>query len=606
MDTRQADDSRIGDARSVFPCEQAACEDIGALMVSTPVCTETVDSSVMMGPCVQAALGAHRSPDENQVDHPEQRQLSRAVSTSRDINTSVEPIPLESSSAQPRSRSQKSDYKVLPAPSLVEVALGSIDNLDFPRVTEICERLEMEPGELDETVHILVATLGGKQDAHLRMKLRALTISNELMYSTHAVEAFRKVHGLQEALQGLRGVHDTELGEVTDQNVRMLATEIDRVCFGQSSSCVTTIPTSTSSNELLGWQGGSLESNLERLAHARQKARDAFAIAGRKAEQTMLKAERAVDRTAKLVFQEAERTWEGLVGDDSSSVPRKKDKGKESLQQRRKRVAMEDHQLQWALNASLEEEATRQRQQVTAEQQPQHQQQGQQRFQRQQQELHQQQQHQQQYGQQQYAALAAATQQMQQHTQQTQQQQQQQMQQYEQQMQQYGQQQQQYGQQQYAALAAATQQMQQAYAAQQQAAAAYGQAYGCGGQGQSFGALPGGQSFAVPAGVSPPGGGFPGGQYGGSAAAPAGGCGSAAACGYGGYPAAANPYAAMYGYAGAYPGYPGYPGYPMAMPSAYGMPGQQTHGSSHHGHSHTTTQGAKLRANSRGRKNPCC
>jgi len=401
MDTRQADDSRIGDARSVFPCEQAACEDIGALMVSTPVCTETVDSSVMMGPCVQAALGAHRSPDENQVDHPEQRQLSRAVSTSRDINTSVEPIPLESSSAQPRSRSQKSDYKVLPAPSLVEVALGSIDNLDFPRVTEICERLEMEPGELDETVHILVATLGGKQDAHLRMKLRALTISNELMYSTHAVEAFRKVHGLQEALQGLRGVHDTELGEVTDQNVRMLATEIDRVCFGQSSSCVTTIPTSTSSNELLGWQGGSLESNLERLAHARQKARDAFAIAGRKAEQTMLKAERAVDRTAKLVFQEAERTWEGLVGDDSSSVPRKKDKGKESLQQRRKRVAMEDHQLQWALNASLEEEATRQRQQVTAEQQPQHQQQGQQRFQRQQQELHQQQQHQQQQRQQQ-------------------------------------------------------------------------------------------------------------------------------------------------------------------------------------------------------------
>lgn len=118
---------------------------------------------------------------------------------------------------------------------LVHDALKPDSVVDFPQITEICERLEAEPGEMLGVAGLLVAAL---RDARtpVRTKLQALTIANEMMYNQDAVEAFRATDGTREAIESLRGIKETDLGPITEDLVRTLANECGRSCFTCSSA----------------------------------------------------------------------------------------------------------------------------------------------------------------------------------------------------------------------------------------------------------------------------------------------------------------------------------------------------------------------------------
>ncbi|CAE7255800.1 unnamed protein product [Symbiodinium natans] len=105
--------------------------------------------------------------------------------------------------------------------------------VDFPQITEICELLAAKPQEAPEAVKLLVSALRDK-DAPVRKKLKALTITNEMLYDERAVLCFREAPSLPAALATLRVLQDSGLSEYVDENIRMLATEIDKVCFSEA------------------------------------------------------------------------------------------------------------------------------------------------------------------------------------------------------------------------------------------------------------------------------------------------------------------------------------------------------------------------------------
>eukprot|EP00929_Paragymnodinium_shiwhaense_P010530 TRINITY_DN115268_c0_g1_i1.p1 TRINITY_DN115268_c0_g1~~TRINITY_DN115268_c0_g1_i1.p1 ORF type:complete len:175 (+),score=34.73 TRINITY_DN115268_c0_g1_i1:67-591(+) len=113
---------------------------------------------------------------------------------------------------------------------LVRNALLPGSSVNFPQITEICDRVAAEPNEAPEAVGLLVSTLRDVY-APTRKKLKSLTISNEMMYCDFARSTFRSAEGLREALAKLRTLRDSELGAATDENIRMLATEVEKSCF---------------------------------------------------------------------------------------------------------------------------------------------------------------------------------------------------------------------------------------------------------------------------------------------------------------------------------------------------------------------------------------
>lgn len=116
------------------------------------------------------------------------------------------------------------------ASGLVRAALLPGSNVNFPQITAICERASDYPQELEGAVRLLVGALRDRY-ADYRRKLKALTISNEMMYDASAVRMFQAAQGLPEALEKLRGAKDTGLGAAMFENIRMLANEVDRTCF---------------------------------------------------------------------------------------------------------------------------------------------------------------------------------------------------------------------------------------------------------------------------------------------------------------------------------------------------------------------------------------
>jgi len=121
------------------------------------------------------------------------------------------------------------------AAGLVRAALLPSSNVNFPQITEICERVAAEPPEAAEAVGLLVYALRDNY-APYRKKLKALTISNEMMYDELARSTFRTVDGLQEVLGVLRSVRNSGLGSAMDDNIRMLATEIEKNCFSEGGA----------------------------------------------------------------------------------------------------------------------------------------------------------------------------------------------------------------------------------------------------------------------------------------------------------------------------------------------------------------------------------
>jgi len=255
------------------------------------------------------------------------------------------------------------------ASDLVRTALRKDSHLDFRQITEICERLETEPHEMSETISVLTTALQD-EDTPLRAKLQALTILNEATYNAKVVAACREAVGLQSVLASLRDVNNKEPGDLTAENVRMLANELDRVCF---VGPVTGKPSSPNR---------AANAHLERLEKARQKAQEMLEISQQKAARTLektatsmssaiRKAERTLDRTADLVMQEAERTLSNMVIDghsieapDHNQVQQQRQQQQQykqplqpqlQKQEQQEHVAWEQRQLQWALQSSFAE-----------------------------------------------------------------------------------------------------------------------------------------------------------------------------------------------------------------------------------------------------------
>lgn len=150
------------------------------------------------------------------------------------------------------------------AAGLVRSALLPGSNVNFPQITEICERIAAEPPEGLQAVQLLVAAMRDV-NAPFRKKLKALTISNELLYDDKAVACFRTFAGFQQALMALRVVQNTGLTAYVDENIRMLATEVEKVCFGGSAP--------PREGRLQGF-GSAFRNNLEAAAGALRRPAD--------------------------------------------------------------------------------------------------------------------------------------------------------------------------------------------------------------------------------------------------------------------------------------------------------------------------------------------
>jgi len=130
------------------------------------------------------------------------------------------------------------------AAGLVQAALVPGINVGFPEITEICERIAAEPDETAEAVDLLVRAVRDSY-APLQKKLKALTISNELMYEGARADifaAFCSTDGLHEALVTLRNEKENmDLGARAVEicrNIRMFATEIDKKCFLENGTAI--------------------------------------------------------------------------------------------------------------------------------------------------------------------------------------------------------------------------------------------------------------------------------------------------------------------------------------------------------------------------------
>jgi len=130
------------------------------------------------------------------------------------------------------------------AAGLVQAALVPGINVGFPEITEICDRIAAEPDETAEAVDLLVRALRDTYSP-LQKKLKALTISNELMYDGACADifsAFCSTEGLREALVALRSEKENiDLGAKAVEicrNIRMFATEIDKKCFLENGTAI--------------------------------------------------------------------------------------------------------------------------------------------------------------------------------------------------------------------------------------------------------------------------------------------------------------------------------------------------------------------------------
>ncbi|CAE8647845.1 unnamed protein product, partial [Polarella glacialis] len=115
------------------------------------------------------------------------------------------------------------------AAGLLAEALAPGSRVDFPCVTEICQRVADRPAESRRGMDLLFSALADKathQDAR-RRKLKALTIAHELLYDENVLQEFasRPLEPLilLESLAECSG-----LGEQAEETIRMLASEVRR------------------------------------------------------------------------------------------------------------------------------------------------------------------------------------------------------------------------------------------------------------------------------------------------------------------------------------------------------------------------------------------
>eukprot|EP00931_Biecheleriopsis_adriatica_P041553 TRINITY_DN23740_c0_g1_i1.p1 TRINITY_DN23740_c0_g1~~TRINITY_DN23740_c0_g1_i1.p1 ORF type:complete len:837 (+),score=167.88 TRINITY_DN23740_c0_g1_i1:25-2511(+) len=158
-----------------------------------------------------------------------------------DVESSLGRVPLggpsPSSSSTPQQASLQGaaslPHSALTVGEQIFQALAAGSTVDFPMVTEICERVSKEPREAPEAVRLLVDAFADRKGP-ARRKLKALTIMNELMYDMRAVDEVRNVHGVRDALWSLQATAGTGLGSGPDEQIRMFATEVEKKVFGSA------------------------------------------------------------------------------------------------------------------------------------------------------------------------------------------------------------------------------------------------------------------------------------------------------------------------------------------------------------------------------------
>lgn len=111
----------------------------------------------------------------------------------------------------------------------IERALAPGSNVDFPTVTDICDRIAAVPSERAKAVALLLSYFGDER-AHPRRTLKALTILNEMAYDETVVQQLRAAPDAICTFRNLQTVYSSGLGQAADEQIRMFATELARRC----------------------------------------------------------------------------------------------------------------------------------------------------------------------------------------------------------------------------------------------------------------------------------------------------------------------------------------------------------------------------------------
>lgn len=117
------------------------------------------------------------------------------------------------------------------AVGLLQEALSPSSRVDFPRITEICQRVADRPDEAEQSAAMLWAALSSEVNSiegheAPRRQLKALTIAHELLYDDRVLLAFTEQDTTP--LKGLESSRPGTLGRAAEEAMRMLAAEVRR------------------------------------------------------------------------------------------------------------------------------------------------------------------------------------------------------------------------------------------------------------------------------------------------------------------------------------------------------------------------------------------
>lgn len=149
---------------------------------------------------------------------------------------------------------------------LVQRTLNPQVHLDFPTLRGICEAAAQQPTDAELAAGLLVATLGDQALKPGDMRnvtqdyLKVLTIFYEMVNDQQVVAVLQRTPGLQDALGRLRAFRAGDMGDSADENIRMLANEVDRAVFSSGRSYKpsgrTEITGFCPNRHLLKWKAG--------------------------------------------------------------------------------------------------------------------------------------------------------------------------------------------------------------------------------------------------------------------------------------------------------------------------------------------------------------
>jgi len=183
--------------------------------------------------CVQSS----ETGETLSVPQPElaAKSLEEAVQAMRMLQTEVSTLRALRRTIAMRMKAgleAKAAAEAASAHGLLAKALRPGELINFPVVTEICERVEGDVEELSAVGKLLQAALqDGKADAS--QKLKALTVMHEMLYDQSACSAFA---GMPNLMQAVRAVHHwrasadnpSHSSGPAEDSMRLLAAEIVR------------------------------------------------------------------------------------------------------------------------------------------------------------------------------------------------------------------------------------------------------------------------------------------------------------------------------------------------------------------------------------------